>query len=167
MQLAVQFNLNVHQMDVKTAFLNAPIDCELYVEQPKGFEQTGAKGEKLVCKLNRSLYGLKQSGRNWNNLLHSHLVEQGFQQSAADHCVYNRQSGKELTIVIIWVDDIIIASTNDPILMSVKKSLSQRFKMKDLGLSFHGRVRSNRAWHFLRAKPNTWHWQLQHRKLNS
>ena len=133
MQLAVQFNLNVHQMDVKAAFLNAPIDCELYVEQPKGFEQTGAKGEKLVCKLNRSLYGLKQSGRNWNNLLHSHLVEQGFEQSAADHCVYTRQSGNELTIVIIWVDDIIIASTNDPILMSVKKSLSQRFKMKDLG----------------------------------
>ena len=63
-QLAVQFNLALHQMDVKSAFLNAPIDCELFIEQPKGFVVTGKKGEHLVCKLKQSLYGLKQRGRN-------------------------------------------------------------------------------------------------------
>lgn len=64
MQLAVQYNLIVHQMDVKTAFLNAPIDCELYVEQPNGFVVKGDNGKSPVLKLKKSLYGLKQSGRN-------------------------------------------------------------------------------------------------------
>ena len=70
MQLAVQKGMVIHQMDVKTAYLNAPIDCELYVEQIEGYEQKGPNGQKLVCKLKKSLYGLKQSGRNWNSMLH-------------------------------------------------------------------------------------------------
>ena len=60
MQLAVQYNFTVHQIDVKTAYLNTPIDCELYVEQPEGFTVTGRDGEHLVYKLKKSLYGLKQ-----------------------------------------------------------------------------------------------------------
>ena len=60
-QHAAQNNMVVHQMDVKAAYLNAPIDCDIYVEQPKGYEKVGKNGEKLVCKLNKSLYGLKQS----------------------------------------------------------------------------------------------------------
>ena len=60
-QLAAQYGMCIHQLDVKTAYLNAPIDCEIYVEQPKGFE-TPVNSENLVWKLNRSLYGLKQSG---------------------------------------------------------------------------------------------------------
>ena len=59
MQLAAQQNMKVHQMDVKTAYLNADIDCEIYVQQPEGFIKTNKEGEKLVCKLNKSLYGLK------------------------------------------------------------------------------------------------------------
>ena len=110
MQLAVQYNLTVHQMDVKTAYLNARIDCELYVEQPEGFTVTDRKGEHLVYKLKKSLYGLKQSGRNWNGVLHSYLVSQGFIQSQADNCVYMKKTDKLMTVVIIWVDDIIIAS---------------------------------------------------------
>ena len=65
MQISVQYDLVIHQMDVKTAFLNAPIDCELYVEQPEGFAVHNEKGKKLVGKVKKSLYGLKQSGRNW------------------------------------------------------------------------------------------------------
>ena len=64
----------MHQIDIKTAYLNAPIDCELYVEQPEGFTLTDRKGENLVYKLKKSLHGLKQSGRNWNGVLHSYLV---------------------------------------------------------------------------------------------
>jgi hypothetical protein len=56
LQRTVQNNMTVHQMDAKTAYLNAPIDREIYIEQPKGFEKLGNNGEKLVCKLNRSLY---------------------------------------------------------------------------------------------------------------
>lgn len=62
MQLAVQHGFELHQMDVKTAFLHAPIDCEVYMKQPDGFEVKSEMDEKRVCKLNKSLYGLKHSG---------------------------------------------------------------------------------------------------------
>jgi DNA-dependent RNA polymerase auxiliary subunit epsilon len=134
MQLAVQYNLTIHQMDVKTAFLNAPIDCELYVEQPKGFVIKGDSGENLVLKLKKSLYGLKQSGRNWNSLLHSYLTNEGFIQSKSDNCVYIKVNNNSITILIIWVDDIMIASNSTESLTEVKKNLSDRFQMKDLGM---------------------------------
>ena len=133
MQLASQQDLIVHQMDVKTAYLNAPIDCELYVEQPEGYIVHGKKGEKLAWKLNKSRYGLKQSGRNWNSFLHSQLINENFLQSLADPCVYTRTTENAKIIIIVWVDDLIIASNNMSALCDVKCLLSQKFKMKDLG----------------------------------
>ena len=74
-------------MDVKTAYLNAPIDCEIYVEQAGGFETPNSdENERLVYTLNKSFYGLKQSGRHWNMLLHKCLIENNFTQSS--DCVY-------------------------------------------------------------------------------
>ena len=69
MQLSTEENLVVHQMDTKTAYLNAPIDSKIYVEQQQGFEKEGNYGKTLECKLEKSLYGLKQSGSNWNNII--------------------------------------------------------------------------------------------------
>ena len=74
LQHAVQNDMFVHQMDVKTAYLNAPIDCEIFMEQPEGYKKAGKNFEKLVYKLRKSLYGIKQSGRNWNNMLHEYLL---------------------------------------------------------------------------------------------
>ena len=74
-QLAAQNDLTLHQMDVKTAYLNAPIDCEIYMEQPEGFAVPSNSEDVLVCKFNKSLYGLKQSGRNWNGMLQNRIVE--------------------------------------------------------------------------------------------
>lgn len=133
MQLVLDLNMEVHQMDVKTAYLNAPIDCELYVEQPEGFVKYSETGERLVCKLNKSLYGLKQSGRNWNHMLHTFLTSDGFAQLVSDPCVYIRRHNDAIIIVLIWVDDIIIASNSISLLNEVKMDLSCRFKMKDLG----------------------------------
>ena len=82
LQRTVQQDMIVHQMDVKTAYLNAPIDCEVYIKQPEGFEQVDENGETLVWKLKKSLYGLKQSGRNWNNLLHDFFIQEKFTQIA-------------------------------------------------------------------------------------
>ena len=117
------------------AYLNAPIDCEIFMEQPERYERVGKNGERLVCKLNKSLYGLKQSGQNWNNTLHDYLLRESFTQSLADPCVYIRNSGSNgCVIVIIWVDDLIISASNVILLQSVKDSLNSRFKMKDLGV---------------------------------
>ena len=96
MQKAVQDNLVLHQMDVKTAYLHAPIDRDIYMEQPEGYEKKSETGEKLVCKLQKSLYGLKQSGRNWNAMLHTCLIENDFVQNPADNlCVYERKAQRE------------------------------------------------------------------------
>lgn len=133
MQLAVQHDLFVHQMDVKTAFLNAPIDCELYIEQPNGFVIEGKNGEKLVGKLKKSLYGLKQSGRNWYSLLSSCLTDLNFSQSLVDPCVFTRHNNEEITIIIVWVDDILIGSNCMSFLTDIKNCLNVKFQMKDLG----------------------------------
>ena len=133
LQLAIQEDMLIHQMDVKTAYLNAPIDCDIFMEQPEGYEKHNSQGDKLVWKLRKSLYGLKQSGRNWNNLLHDFLVNENFVRSMSDPCVYTKTTGQSKTILIIWVDDIIIASSDEMMLKEVKMSLSAKFKMKDLG----------------------------------
>lgn len=138
MQLAAQHDLVLHQMDVKSAYLNAPIDCEIFMEQAEGFEVQSKTGEKLVYKLKKSLYGLKQSGRNWNNVLHNHLVENNFVQSQTDNCVYTKHEGNKIVIIVVWVDDLIVGA-NDPKLLSENKQiLKDKFKMKDLGkLSYY------------------------------
>ena len=84
MQIAAQHDLILHQMDVKTAYLHAPIDCELYMEPTEGFEVSSDCGERLVYKLNKSLYGLTQSGRNWNGMLHKYLLDNEYEQNPAD-----------------------------------------------------------------------------------
>ena len=132
-QIAVEENLILHQMDFKTAYLNADIDCDIYLEQPKGFTQTNEQNEKLVFKLKKSLYGLKQSGRNWNNLLQKFLTGQNFQQSLNDYCVYTRISRDSKIIILSWVDDLLIAVSDLKNLNDIKRNLAQNFKMKDLG----------------------------------
>ena len=79
------------------------------------------------------MYGLKQSGRNWYNLLHKCLLEEGFIQSQADYCLYTKIRQDSTTIILFWVDDIIIVSSSRTALNSVKECLSDEFKMKDMG----------------------------------
>ena len=71
-------------MDVKTAYLNANIDADIFIEQPKGFEE----GKNDICHLNKSIYGLKQSRKLWNKLIHKFLSENDFTRSSVDHCLY-------------------------------------------------------------------------------
>ena len=133
MQIAVEFDLIIHQMDVKTAYLNAPIDCEIYMNQPKGYEQFSDRKCKMVCKLQKSIYGLKQSGRNWNIVLHNFFKDNGFTQSLHDPCIYLYNSNSEVVIVLIWVDDIVVAANSMICLNKTKDLLKMKFYMKDLG----------------------------------
>ena len=71
MQISVHHDLLLHQIDVKTTYLNVNIDCKIYIKQPQGFK----KGENRVCYLNKSIYGLKHSGRMWNNVLNEFLID--------------------------------------------------------------------------------------------
>ena len=103
--LAAKKNLMLHQMDVATAFLNGTLEEEVYMEQPAGFIKHGE--ENLVCKLKKSLYGLKQSPRCWNTTLDLHVKSVNLKQSSADLCVYT-SVGEETVIVAVYVDEICI-----------------------------------------------------------
>ena len=129
MQCIVQYDLIIHQMDVKTAYLHADIDCDIYLEQPAGFEIPGNK----VCHLKKSLYGLKQSSRNWNNVLNDFLTINNYRRSEVDYCLYIKKCESFIIYVLVWVDDIIIAASNMKLINETKGLLSGRFKMVDIG----------------------------------
>ena len=124
-------DLELQQLDVKTAFLNGMLEEEIFMEQPEGFVAPGK--EHLVCKLERSLYGLKQAPRAWYERLHAHLVKQQFERCAADHSVYVSRKGADFMIVLVYVDDLILASNSPTMLQQFKVVMEAEFKMSDLG----------------------------------
>ena len=103
--------------------------------QPKGFVKQGE--EHLVCKLNKSIYGLKQSPRCWNTALDTHLTEMGFTQSNSDPCIYRSDEGGEIFYLGVYVDDIILAGRSEDQVKEVKAALSQKFEIKDMGKLHH------------------------------
>ena len=117
-------------MDAITAFLNGKLDEEIYMLQPTGYVVPSK--EHLVCKLKKSLYGLKQSPRCWNKAFCEYIETIGFRQNAADPCVFTRIVDT-VTIVAVYVDDMIIISATSEEMEEVKQSLADRFKMKDMG----------------------------------
>ena len=127
---AVEMGMQIHQMDVVTAFLNGDLKEEIYMQQPPGYTQVGK--ENLVCKLKKSLYGLKQAPRCWNEKLCEHLKSLNFKVSTADPCVFIRQQ-KELQIIAVYVDDLILLTKTSEEMHGLNTDLSSRFKMKDLG----------------------------------
>lgn len=130
--IAAHLDLEIHQMDVKTAFLNGDISEDIYMRQPEGFEVAGQ--EHLVCKLNKSLYGLKQAGRAWYLKIDSALIALSFHRLQSDNCIYVRRTSPDvLTIIALYVDDLLILSNSLDSLATVKRHLSSQFDMKDLG----------------------------------
>ena len=127
-QIAAQHDFIVHQMDVKTAYLNAPIDCPIYVVQPEGFRTSNS-----VWKLNKSLYGLKQSGKNWNDHIHEFFDSNNFIRSETDPCIYFKTDNDGYITIILWVDDIVLAGSSLSFIEKIKEIMKARFKMKDLG----------------------------------
>ena len=131
---AVRNGLKLHQLDVTAAFLNGELEEEVYMRQPEGFVAEGR--EHLVCKLRRSIYGLKQSPRCWNFTLDSYLKKIGFLQSTSDPCVYIT-AGEEMAVIGVYVDDIVIACKSDERLEQIKQDICQTFDVKDLGKLHH------------------------------
>ncbi|MCP4490581.1 MAG: DDE-type integrase/transposase/recombinase, partial [Gammaproteobacteria bacterium] len=129
--LGARLGMKMHQMDVTTAFLNGTLKEEIYMRQPEGFEVKGKEG--MVCKLRKSLYGLKQSSRCWNEALHMQLSELGYQQSDADPCIYVKKCEGSLIILAVYVDDIILMAKSELVLEQLKKELAEKFKMRDMG----------------------------------
>ena len=131
LSLAASYGLIVHQMVVKTRFLNGELEEEIYMDQPDGFVVKGE--ERKVCKLLKSLYGLKQAPKQWHEKFDKTLTSAGFVINEADRCVYYRHGGGDSGILCLYVDDILIFGTSMIIINEVKSFLSKSFDMKDLG----------------------------------
>ena len=129
--LSVQHGLKIHQIDVTTAFLNGELEEEVYMKQPPGFSAEGQ--ENLVCKLKKSIYGLKQSPRCWNSTLHSQLKRMGFLQSTSDPCIYRDSGGDTPFFIGVYVDDIVLAGCDQRKMKEVKEALAHKFNIKDMG----------------------------------
>ncbi|XP_042954676.1 uncharacterized mitochondrial protein AtMg00810-like [Carya illinoinensis] len=105
---------------------------EVYMKPPPGYL---SKGDKRVCKLQRSLYGLKQVSRQWNSKFISVLFNMGFSQSKANYSLFTKKEGNSFVALLLYIDDILLASSDIDSIEIVKKSLSAEFKLKDLGLA--------------------------------
>jgi hypothetical protein len=129
--LASVLGWKLHQMDVKTTFLNGKIEQEVFVEQPDGFVLHN-KGTH-VCKIRKALYGLKKAPRFWYDKIDGFLKSPGFHKSDVDANLYFKVRGNQLVILIMYVDDIFIARY-EGLITWCKRDLTSEFEMKDLGL---------------------------------
>ncbi|OMO94271.1 Reverse transcriptase, RNA-dependent DNA polymerase [Corchorus capsularis] len=128
--LASIYKLHIHQMDVKTAFLNGDLKEEVYMEQPEGFILPG--NENKVCKLVKSLYGLKQAPKQWHEKFDTAILSFGFRHNTADKCIYSKITSEYGVVICLYVDDMLIFGTNMIGINETKKFLTSTFKMKDL-----------------------------------
>jgi hypothetical protein len=130
--LVVLLDLELEQLDVKTSFLHGELDEEIYMEQPEGFVQNHSK--KFFCRLKKSLYGLRQSLRQWYNKFDSFMVSQNYTRIEYDHCVYfNKLNNGIFIILVMYVDDIILARKSITEINRLKAQMASTFDMKDLG----------------------------------
>ncbi|XP_019082567.1 PREDICTED: uncharacterized protein LOC109125407 [Camelina sativa] len=122
-------------MDVTNAFLHSDLDEEIYMSLPQGY--TRPPGTTLppnaVCRLNKSIYGLKQASRQWYRCFSKVLLSDGFIQALADNTLFVKIDSTSFIAVLVYVDDIMIVSNSDAAVMRVKKLLDAEFKIKDLG----------------------------------
>ncbi|KAE8676976.1 Vesicle-associated protein 4-1 [Hibiscus syriacus] len=123
-------NLHLEQLDVKTSFLHGDLEEEIYMRQPEGFIEAVKKN--LVCRLKKSLYGLKQAPRQWYKKFDSFMGSSGFTRCQADHCCYIKRFDNSFIILLLYVDDMLVAGSDMQEIINLKQKLSKQFAMNDL-----------------------------------
>ncbi|XP_053235887.1 uncharacterized protein LOC128409424 [Podarcis raffonei] len=129
LSIAAVRQLAVHHFDVDAAYLHANLDHEVLMRQPPGFEEENG----AVWRLRKAVYGLKQSGRCWNQCLNEALVKLGFKRSVADPCLYTKGTGNKYLMLLIFVDDLLVAGSSTDEIQKLTSQLEKRFKFKALG----------------------------------
>ncbi|HJL47402.1 MAG TPA: reverse transcriptase domain-containing protein, partial [Polyangiaceae bacterium LLY-WYZ-15_(1-7)] len=131
--IAAAHDYNLSCADIRQAYLQAELKDDLYMRVPPGHPRFDDKGRPLVLKLNKTLYGLKQSGREWNKLLVAFLISWGFAQSKIDVCLFIYSAAGKVIWLLIWVDDLIIADNDSTVREKFMGDLGERFPTEDKG----------------------------------
>ncbi|KAE8673438.1 Detected protein of unknown function [Hibiscus syriacus] len=131
LSLAGNLDWTLRQFDVKNAFLNGELEEEVFMEVPPGFDELKKDGR--VCKLKKSIYGLKQSPRAWFKRFTSAVKQHGYTQAQSDHTMFYKHNNGKIAILIVYVDDIVMRGDDTVELESLKNFLSNQFEVKDLG----------------------------------
>lgn len=130
LSVGTQNMYHFEQLDVKTAFLNGDLEENVYIYPPEGVKC----GDGYVLKLKKSLYGLKQSSKCWNNKINESLMKLGFNRSEADYCLYIKNMENEnILYLLLYVDDIILSGPDLTIINECKRELMEQFEIKDKG----------------------------------
>ena len=130
--LAATYNWDLHQLDIKNVFLHCDLQEEVYTEQPLEFVTPREKGR--VFRLQKSLYGLKQSQRMWFGKFIQAVAEFGMQKSKFDHFVFYKNSNLGIVLLVVYVDDIVITRSDSKGISPLKSFLQRQFHTKDLGM---------------------------------
>ena len=135
LRLAASKNWSISQLDISNAFLNGDLDEEIYMTMPPGYAELSGKSfpKNYVRKLNKSLYGLKQASRQWNQKLSGVILAEGFNQSPSDHSLFVKCTSEVFLAVLVYVDDILLVGSNDLAVDDFKNVLKGAFKLRDLG----------------------------------
>lgn len=128
--VAIKLCKPIHQMDVRSAFLYGDINEEVFMTLPS----KNRENSKTVCKLNKSIYGLKKSPKCWNTTFDNLMKSEGYVRSENDHCLYSKCTNDSRLYILIYVDDLLILGTNRQEVNNLKVLLSNNFCMKDLGI---------------------------------
>ncbi|XP_021721511.1 uncharacterized protein LOC110689087 [Chenopodium quinoa] len=121
---------SLHQLDINNAFLHGDLHEEIYMKMPEGMPNP----YNLVCKLKKSLYGLKQASRQWFARLTLELEKLGFKKSLNDYSLFLKQNDPDIIILAVYVDDIVVTGTNNEAILALKTHLHSVFSIKDLGI---------------------------------
>jgi hypothetical protein len=125
------YKLIVHQMDVKTAFLNGDLEEEIYMKQPESCVVPGQ--EHKVCKLVKSIYELKQPPKQWPEKFDKVMLSNAYVINGADKCIYSKFNNNESVVICLYVDDLLIFGTSLDVVHDTKRFLGSNFDMKDIG----------------------------------
>ena len=131
--IAAEMDWEVRQLDVKTAFLYADIEEDVFVAEPPGFETQGKNGVPFVMKLGKSLYGLAQSPGNWFHTIDPVLISIGFVPLKSDTCIYIYDHDGIIIILTLYVDDLLVIGGDIQLIEKIKRKLMDQFKMTDMG----------------------------------